>query len=507
VRYYQASDVAAIIETVGDAEMSAPVHAPEILRPGIQWFNVPRPLSLQKLRGKFVILEFWSYCRVSCMHVLPMLRLLQETYPEELVVIGVQSPKFTAERDAASVERAVARLGITYPVAHDRDLQIWKSYGVQTWPTLVFIGPEGRIITQDAGEPDGDALMSVMGERIARSKFGHRLKPRPLELTSVRASDGALAFPGKIKPLGNDARWAVTDGGHHQVVLIDAARNEAVRIGKGEAGFANGDLRTATFNRPQGLVAGTDVIYVADTGNHAIRKIDLIAGKVTTLAGTGRRGPLLPNVPAAAQTVSLASPWDLELGNGRLYFANAGTHQLGEIVLANGALRALAGNGEEGLTDGPAASARLAQPSGLALNPDGDMLCFVDSESSSVRALHLHEAPRVETLAGTGLFDFGHVNGGATAARLQHPLGLCWLEGKLLIADSFNSAIRVVDLERRQVSDFDSGEYVNADPLSLPPGEPAGIATDGTQVFLADTNNHRIVAYDVAAKRYRTWFG
>lgn len=487
--------------------MNAPVHAPEILRPGIQWFNVARPLSLQKLRGKFVILEFWTYCSVHCMQTLPTLHRLAETYPEELVVIGVHSPKFTAERDAANVERAVARLGITHPIAHDRDMQIWKSYGVQIWPTMVFIGPEGRIITQNSGEPDGDMLVKVMSEHVARSRSAHRLKPRRLELTPVKASDGALAFPAKIKPLGTNGRWAVTDGGHHQIVLIDAARSEAGRIGKGEPGFADGDLRTATFNRPQGLVTDADVIYVADTGNHAIRKIDLATGKVTTLAGTGRRGALLPGAPTAAQAVALASPWDLDLGNGRLYFANAGTHQLGAIALTENTLQALAGNGEEGFTDGPAATARLAQPSGLALSPDSSTLYFVDSETSSVRALRLADAPRVETLAGTGLFDFGHENGGPAVARLQHPLGLCWMNGKLLIADSYNSAIRIVDLEHGEVSDFDTGDYMNADPLSLPPGEPAGIATNGTQVFLADTNNHRIVAYDLAAKRYRTWFG
>ncbi|HYM33671.1 MAG TPA: thioredoxin-like domain-containing protein [Candidatus Cybelea sp.] len=488
--------------------MQGSVRAPEILRSGIEWFNVARPLSLQSLRGKVVILDFWTFCCINCMQILPSLRKVEEAFPEEVAVIGVHSPKFTAEHDGRTVAHAIARYGITHPVAHDPEFQLWKSFAVRAWPTLVFIAPDGSVVGQHSGEPDPEKLLQAVREMIERARNGGQLKPSPLPLAGTSTADGALAFPGKMKPLATSTRlqrWAITDGGHHQIVMLSEKGREAGRIGSGALGFDDGNLRTATFNRPQGLICAADVIYVADTGNHAIRKIDLAAGRVTTLAGMGRRGGALPQAAPSLET-ALASPWDLELDGDTLYFANAGTHQLGRIDLANGTARALAGDGGEAIEDGPAAQARLAQPSGLALSPDRSVLYFVDSETSSVRALRSGDAPAVQTLVGTGLFDFGHQNGDFVEARFQHPLGLCFADGTLLVADSYNGVIRALDLETRRVSDFDDNEFFCADPVCLPAGEPAGVTADAENVYMVDTNNHRIVAYEPRERRYRTWF-
>lgn len=490
--------------------MAHVIHAPELDRAGLTWFNVPEPLSLAKLAGKLVILDFWTFCCINCMHLIPTLRRVEEAYPNEVVVIGVHSPKFAAERDPANVAQAIARYGIDHPVIHDPDHVLWREYGVRAWPTLAFVSPDGYVIGQVSGEPDAQKLLDVVATTIAESKTEGLLRPSPLILSPHGAADaaGRLRFPGKIKPVPESSlgiRWALADSGHHHIVLLDGQGKELRRIGDGAAGLADGDATSARFNGPQGLIASRDAIFVADTGNHALRRIDLATGAVTTLAGTGRRGrPLAAALPG--KDAALASPWDLELADTRLYFANAGTHQIGLFDLETGTVARFAGSGAEAIVDGDAAEAALAQPSGLALSPDGRMLFVADSETSAVRAVGTATGA-VRTIVGKGLFAFGHVNGALDAARLQHPLGIAVVDGThLVVADSYNNALRLIDLTSGTVSDLDEG-FTCADSLCLPFGEPAGIATDGPdRLLVADTNNHRIVAVDRARRITETWF-
>ena len=488
--------------------MRHPVAAPEIAIPGLEWFNVEAPLALSSLRGKLVVLDFWTFCCINCMHVLPILKRIEQRFPREVAVIGVHSPKFAAEREPGNLADALARYGVVHPVVHDPDFLIWRQYGVRAWPTLVFIAPDGGVIDQVSGEPDPERIVAAVGGMVERARAGGVLAPASLELKPATAQGGALAFPGKMKRLdgaGEAAGWALTDGGHHQIVLLDGLGTERERVGSGARGFGDGGFREASFDGPQGLAAAADTLYVADTGNHAIRKIDLAAGRVTTLAGNGRRGPVLAGAQAAAAAV-LASPWDLEVDGERLYFANAGSHQLGLLDLGRGTVERLAGDGDESIEDGAAATSRLAQPSGLSLSADRGILYFVDSETSSVRALRLGPEPHVTTLIGTGLFDFGHVNGDFAGARFQHPLGIVSDGARLLVADSYNGALRVLDLGSRRVSDLDDG-FACEDEVCLPSREPAGVAADGNGgVFMVDTNNHRVVLYRPAERAYRTWF-
>ncbi len=490
--------------------MQPRIQAPDFDLSGLSWFNVDRPIGLEDTRGRLVILDFWTYCCINCIQIIPTLKRLERAFPEDLVVIGVHSPKFSAEKDAANVELAISRYGVEHPIIHDPDFEIWQAYGVRAWPTLMFVGPDGELLGQASGEPDPERLMEGVGDMIANFRQKGVMSPAPLVLTQPPEPAGRLSFPGKMKPLSWQGSnfWAVADGGHHQIAVFDAEGAERLRIGSGDAGFDDGELTAATFEQPQGLVCGEGVIYVADTGNHAIRAVDLETGTVTTLAGVNRRGPALtPDEPATG--AALASPWDLELSadGNRLYIANAGTHQLGYLDLAAATVHRLAGDGGEDIVDGPAAAARLAQPSGLALSADGGSLFFADSETSSVRAVDLG-AGTVGTLVGAGLFEFGHVNGDFGQARLQHALGVA-LDGdeNLLVADSYNAAVRLLDRSSGQASDFDGGVYTCTDEVCLPLGEPAGIAADpeNGRVFVVDTNNHRVLAYDTEEKTYGTW--
>lgn len=480
--------------------------APEIARPGLQWFNVAAPLPIASLHGRVVILDFWTEGCINCIHIIPTLRAVEEKFPEQVVVIGVHSPKFANEKNAASVKDAIHRYEIRHPIIHDPTMSIWTAYGVQAWPTLVVIGADGNVLGQIPGEPDRDKLLAFIGDLVNKSASAGSLKPAHLALEPLQEPKGRFLFPGKLKPVpGPEKRWALADGGHNQIVLLDDKGKELARYGSGEAERLDGARDKASFDHPQGLVASSDAIFVADTSNHAIRRIDLASGEVSTLAGTGRRGGVL-GAPQPARTSALASPWDLEKKGDELYFANAGTHQLGVLNLKNGNVARFAGSGAEALDDGPASSAAFAQPSGLSLSADGKTLYVADSESSAVRAVTTGPEPKVITLVGAGLFDFGWINGDFHTARLQHPLGVAADNGNLLVADTYNSAIRELDLSKHQVSDFDGGKFTCVDPVCVPTREPAGIAVaDRDRILLVDTGNHRIDEYRPSAKTYHTW--
>lgn len=480
-------------------------RAPDFDRPDLTWFNVERPLMLSDLKGRLVVLDFWTFCCINCFHVQPTLKKLEESFPGELVVIGIHSPKFDHERDPGVVAQAIARYDITHPVVHDPQMRLWQDYGVRAWPTLVFISPDGYVIGQLGGEPHPDLLLQGIGD-MARQFFARgELKPRPFAVKPLSDPGGALRFPGKIKPCPSaegDKLWAVADSGHHQIVVLDDDGYEIQRYGNGEPGHRDGGVE-ASFNAPEGLSCDQDFIYVADTRNHAIRRIDRATGETDTLAGLGYRGAVLRQ-PEPGSGAALASPWDLELQRGILYFANAGSHQIGAIDLDTGMVHPVAGTGGENIVDGAADDALLAQPSGLALAPEGENLYFVDSETSSVRSLCL-QSGRVDTLIGTGLFEFGHANGGLAQAQLQHPLGVTAVDGRIYVADSYNSTIRIIDLATETVSDLNGLSC--GDVVCRPAAEPAGITADGPhRLLLSDTNNHRIVEYRLDLGSFRTWF-
>ncbi|WP_404385554.1 thioredoxin-like domain-containing protein [Caenispirillum salinarum] len=494
------------------------VTAPEIDRKGLAWFNTPDPLSLKSLRGRIVILDFWTYCCINCVQVLPTLRQIEEAFPHQVAVIGVHSPKFAAERCPEAVEHAVRRYGIRHPVVHDPYMTLWDEYAVRAWPTLVLICPNGKVIGQLSGEPDPALMIQGLSDLI--DTLGG-VSPRmpvdmPLSVPSA-AGGGPLRFPGKVKPLaGAEGRWAVADGGNHQVLVCESDGRVLSRYGAGLPGTDDGQAEHAAFASPQGLACTEDAIFVADTGNHLVRRIDLCSGAVTTVAGLRFRGLPVSMRQSAAET-ALASPWDLEITpDGRtLFIANAGTHQILAMDTVAGTVEPLAGTGGENIHDGPATSALLAQPSGLALAPDASALYFADSETSAVRKVildgwRLGQTARVETLVGRGLFDFGHDDGPMTAARMQHPLGVAVMpDGRVAVADSYNHAIRLIDEAAGTVETLKTGRlHCTGAACRRPLWEPAGLwPTPKGRLLVSDTNNHRIVEVDPATRRMRSWLG
>src|ERR1700743_3326295 len=339
------------------ASSFAATSAPEIAQPDLQWFNVEKPVSMASLRGRIVILDFWTEGCINCIHIIPILRGIEQKFPEQVAVIGIHSPKFAEEKNASSVEDAIKRYEIRHPIVHDPDLSLWKAYGVQAWPTLVIVGADVSLLGKLAGEPDPVKFPQVIASLVDAAGKNGDLKPAKLALKLEEEPKGRFLFPGKLKALpGAKPQWVLADSGHNQIVLLDDSGADVKRFGSGAQGFKDGDATSATFDHPQGLIASDDAIFVADTGNHAIRRIDLASGAVTTLAGNGKRGTVLGDA-GAAKTTSLASPWDLEKKGDKVYFGNAGTHQIGVLDLGKQTVARLAGSGAEELGGGSASKA------------------------------------------------------------------------------------------------------------------------------------------------------
>ncbi len=452
------------------------VRAPELRGRG--WLNTgARDLSLADLRGRFVLLDFWTFCCVNCLHVLDELRPLEERYAGELVVVGVHSPKFVHEADPDALAAAVERYDVAHPVLDDPDLETWQAYTARAWPTLVLLDPEGYVVAQYAGEGHEHAIDALVAELRAQHLARGTLQPGDSPYVPPVPEPRDLRFPAKAVRLP-EGGFLVADAGHHQLVrLAEDAETVLRRIGSGERGLVDGD--EPSFNEPNGLCLlppevatelGYDVV-VADTVNHALRGVDLATGRTGTLAGDGRQAM------QGAGTGSLSSPWDVVWWQDRLWVAMAGTHQLWTVEPRTGAVAVAAGTTNEGLVDGPLGEAWFAQTSGLAAA--GDRLWLADSETSSLRYV---EGDEVRTAVGHGLFDFGFQDGPAPTALLQHPLGVTVLpDGSVAVCDTYNGAVRRFDPAAGTLT-----------TMATDLAEPSGAVVDGEHLVVVESASHRL---------------
>ncbi|QFZ75259.1 redoxin domain-containing protein [Streptomyces fagopyri] len=462
------------------------VRAPELIGKG-GWLNTGgNELTLADLRGRVVILDFWTFCCINCLHVLDELRELEEKHRDTVVIIGVHSPKFVHEAEHQAVVDAVERYGVEHPVLDDPELATWKQYAVRAWPTLVVIDPEGYVVAQHAGEGHAHAIARLVEELEAEHAAKGTLRRGDGPYVAPEPEPTALRFPGKALALPN-GNFLVSDTTRHQLVELEADGETVVRrIGSGVRGFVDGSADAAGFSEPQGLaLLGADgadgadgAIVVADTVNHALRRVDLATGEVTTLAGTGRQWWQGSPTSGPAREVDLSSPWDVALFGGKVWIAMAGVHQLWAYDPADGTVGVAAGTTNEGLVDGPPAEAWFAQPSGLAAA--ADRLWVADSETSALRWIDPDGS--VHTAVGTGLFDFGHRDGAAGQALLQHPLGVTALpDGSVAVSDTYNHALRRYDPATGEVT-----------TLATDLREPSDAVLVGDDIVVVESARHRL---------------
>ncbi len=418
------------------------------------------------------------------------MRKLEKKYANELAVIGVHSAKFPNEKDTSNLNSAVRRYQLEHPVINDAEFQVWQQYSCRAWPTLMFIDPQGNVVGKHEGEMTFEAFDGLIGKMVAEYDAEGILDHQPRPSTFQTTDDTGLSFPGKVLADGPGDRLFIADTNHNRIVItsLDGAVKQV--IGSGEEDLADGGFSGCAFNHPQGIALDGGTLYVADTGNHAIRKVDLTAGTVETIAGTGEQGHTREGW-RPGRTMELCSPYDLLHHQGVIYIAMAGIHQLWSLNLEAGMIGPFAGSGRESLTDGLLATAELAQPCGITT--DGVRLFFADSETSSVRSADIDPTGKVRTIVGLDLFIFGDVDGSDHRVRLQHPIGITHYDGVLYITDTYNHKIkRVLPVMRSAFTVLGTGApgHVDGAADQAQFSEPSGISFANGSMYIADTNNH-----------------
>jgi thiol-disulfide isomerase/thioredoxin len=475
------------------------VRAPALPDDPAVWLNTSRSWTLERLKGQVVVLDFWTYCCINCLHVLPVLSAIEEEFAgESVVVLGVHSPKFTTEKGMESVRHAVRRHQLHHPVVQDAELHLWKQYAIRSWPTVLVLDPEGRIAWQQSGEVSHDTLREVIQALLKESREKNTLESPAWSASSKTEHTAELRHPGKVKVwpapsmTENTGSWDksrlyVADTGNHRILELaleedgEDVHGRVLRCwGDGKPGLVDGSA--PRFRFPQGMSRQGEKLWVADTENHALRCIELTSGEVKTIAGTGVLGRNARFDPALPREMDLRSPWDVLAVDEMVLVAMAGTHQIWTYAQQQDRFFPIVGTGAENHADGAPSEAALAQPS--ALYTIGPYLFWADSEISSIRYLNF-KTNQVGTMVGHGLFDFGDVDGSGAEVLLQHPLGLTGSGDALYIADTFNHKIKRLDLAASEVHTLaGGGGEMN---------EPGGLTVIGSWLIVADTNHHRLL--------------
>jgi sugar lactone lactonase YvrE len=448
----------------------------------LHWFNVDVPVQLSEQKGRVVLLNFATYCSLHCLHVIADLAYLAKKFPNELVIVGIHGPRFPAERCAEHVHNALVRHCVLHPVIHDPEYRLWRRFGIRSGPALGVVDTRGNVVGTVSGAANRDKLERIIGSLLARTAKPNAKPSAPYVLKPPSIPAGSLAFPDKL--VATENRIYIADSGHNRILAASPQGLVLHQYGDGHPGFMDGKGFSAAFNAPQGMALADEFLYVADTGNHAVRRINIRSEDVVTMAGTGAMGlKATRDYFSDPRAVDLNMPTALAHKASVLYIAMSGLHQIWSLTLASNRLEIFAGSGEEGLADGASWNACFAQPAALSIV--GHTLYVVDAGSCAIRAIDL-KTRHVTTLAGRGLFDFGDADGIGVAASFQYPLdiGADPTQKSLWIADTYNNKIRKIGIHNKLVSSY---------PLRHSLSEPGGLAFSGNTLYIANTNRHEIV--------------
>ena len=429
---------------------------------------------------------------------------MEKKYGKLVVVIGVHTPKFPYEKGMDAVRKAMQRYKLNHPVINDADQKIWNAYGVQSWPSVFLIDPEGYVVGGMPSEHIYATFDKAITQLIRIHKARRTLSTKALAFQAPRTKETAspLFYPGKVLADEKSNRLFIADSTNNRIVITTLQGKKIAIAGTGAEGKQDGPFNRATFSEPQGMTLRGDILYVADRKNHLIRALNLKEQTVKTIAGTGHQAVYPPSAQAkrggSPLRIALNSPWDVLAIGDSLYIAMAGHHQIWKLNLTQHFLAPFAGNAEEQIRDGVRTAACFAQPSGLCT--DGRTLYVADSETSSIRAVPLAGAGQVRTLVGSGLFVWGDEDGVGQTVRLQHPLGVIYHNNMLYVADSYNGKVKMLDPRSRACRTLAGGKLGDEWVFD----EPGGLSYANGKLYVADTNSHRIRTIDLKTREVAT---
>ena len=459
--------------------------APE-LNESLHWLNSDAQ-TIAGQRGRILALVFWNASSVYSQNLIDELTRIKAKHPLGLAVLGIHLPKFDNEVDDRVVMKAVNRQRIAFPVANDRGWVTWQHFGISRWPSVALIDGEGVVCEIIAGDDQIELLEKMIGELINKSATSHSIMEHAFRAKNAEEQT-ALSFPSGIAV--TDSHLYISDTLHNRILECTHQGRILREFGNGHPDLNDGPANEAAFNAPRGLCLVRETLYVADTGNHALRRIHLISGDVATVLGTGKAGQPREGVSKHSSENSLNMPWGLSGSNDKLYIAMAGCNQIWEYELGNARLRFIAGTGDLGIADGPGRNALFAQPADVALVQQS--LYVVDSATSAVRAIQLQQNT-VQTLVGQGLYEFGDQDGERRDARLQFPQAIALDPNSpvLWIADTYNGSLRKLRL---------GGGGMSTQQLPQSLNEPAALAVGAGALWIADAGAHEILRYDFASE-------
>ncbi|UCC55102.1 MAG: redoxin domain-containing protein [Gammaproteobacteria bacterium] len=461
------------------------IPAPEFPQ-SLEWFNTDKPVNLEACLGKVVLLNFSTYCSLQCINRLQDLEFLKNKYHDNVRIIGIHIPRFPGERTTIHLQKAIARHNIEHPIINDMNQRVTKLFGIRQPHALVVIDTKGNIKGATSRLDKRHKLDKITGQLLCKTDRHVAVPDTPDPSRECGIAANALAYPGRIHV--TNKRVFIADSGNNRIIETTTGGHVLHQFGSSDAGFIDGHGTDAAFSNPQGMLLLDEYLYVADSGNHAIRRIHLQSDEVITIAGTGKPG----NPPQSShfsnpREVNLNAPCGLALKGNNIYIAMSGTNQIWALSLLTNIMEVIAGSGDKDLVDGISHLASFAQPSALSIM--GNTLYVADAESSAIRAVDL-DTRNVRTLVGGGLRNYGYNDGFATDAKLQYPLDLDADQRKKLlwVADTYNNKIRKIELGNNLVSSV---------TVDYPLHQPAGLAFSEDTLYIANTNLHEIVRIDL----------
>lgn len=447
-----------------------------------KWFNINEKITIDDLKGRVILLHFWDRACISCLESLPAIKKLEERFGNKLTVIGVYAAKFEGGKNEDEIRSAIIKYDINHAVINDSALKLSTEFAAKASPTFVLIKPNGRKYKKYEGVGDLEKMEDGVKKLVKKYRFDVNRKPLPILPEKFSKIANVLSFPSKLEYSGNlnlNSRNVsaifIANSGQNNVIVSSLLGTILVKIGSGREGFSDGDFFNAEFRNPQSILFDDQKLYIADTGNHAIRIADFRTNKVSTLIGSGKKGDIVKN-EIAAKGFNLASPTDIEFfpDKKHIIISNAGNNQILSYDLENQKIKALAGNGESKNKDGISPNNSLTQTADMVVVKD--KIYFVDALSSSLRSLD--KSGNVKTLVDKDL---------------QNPVGLTSDGDSLYIADSFNNRIAKYSISAQKISNFIGAKAGDLVGKKTEFNSPEAILKINNYFYISDANNNRVI--------------